>query len=60
MLIGPFSPNILSGHFGPEIGSRTFIPLLEALFKSAVSRDKQQHSTDKSYKTKIEFGPTNF
>ena len=31
MLIGPFSPNILSGHFGPEIGSRTFIPLLEAL-----------------------------
>ena len=31
MLIGLFSQNILSGHFGPEIGSRTFIPLLEAL-----------------------------
>ena len=31
MLIGPFSPNILSGHFGHKIGSRTFIPLLEAL-----------------------------
>ena len=31
LLIGLFSPNILSGHFGPEIGSRTFIPLLEAL-----------------------------
>ena len=26
MLIGLFSPNILSGHFGPKIGSLTFIP----------------------------------
>ena len=31
MLIGPFSPNIFSGHFGPKIGFRTFVPLLEAL-----------------------------
>ena len=31
MLIGLFKPNILSGHFGPEIGSRTFIPILEAM-----------------------------
>ena len=37
MLIGPFSPNILSGHFGPEIGSRTFIPLLEALVGAGIS-----------------------
>ena len=34
MLIGLFSPNILSGHFGLKIGSRTFIPLLEALLLS--------------------------
>ena len=31
MLIGLFSPNRLSGHFVHKIGSRTFIPLSEAL-----------------------------
>ena len=40
MLIGPFSPNILSGHFGPKIGSRTFILLLEALQMSTIRRNQ--------------------
>ena len=45
MLIGLFSPNILSGNFGLEIGSRTFIPLLEALIQPQPKSNPYQNPT---------------